>query len=40
MFLVRFAISMFAFALLACAVSYSAAQGEHEQPAPAAGTVR
>jgi hypothetical protein len=36
MILVRFAISMFAFALFACAVSYSAAQSEQEQSAPAA----
>jgi hypothetical protein len=40
MFLVRFAISMLAFALLACAMSFSAAQGEQEQPAPAAVIVR
>jgi hypothetical protein len=40
MILVRFAISMLAFALLACAVSYSAAEGEQRPPAPAAVTAR
>ncbi len=39
MILVRFAISMFAFALLACAVSYSAAQSEQERLAPAVVTM-
>jgi hypothetical protein len=40
MILVRFAIGMFALTLLAGAVSYSAAQSEQDQPAPAAVTMR
>lgn len=34
MILIRFAISIFALAMLGLAVSYSAAQSEQEHPAP------
>jgi hypothetical protein len=40
MILVRFAICMFAFALLACAVSYSAASGDQDQTGSIAMTSR